>query len=324
MRGLPGTPTRPTVRSMPAPPVEEGRIPFHGFHTWYRIVGAADEGSLPVLALHGGPGACHDYLEPFEALADTGRRVIFYDQLGCGSSGIADQPHDPSMWTVELFVEEVDAVRRALGLERVHVLGQSWGGMLAMEYALTQPEGLASLIIESSPASMTQWVSEANLLRAALPPDVQETLLAHEDAGTTDSPEYEEAMAVFYDRHVCRTKPTPECVSRTFARLDADPEVYHTMNGPSEFHVVGTLKEWNIVDRLGGIDVPTLVMSGRYDEATPAIMDVVQNGIAGSERVTFEESSHMCHVEETARCLEVVADFLDRTEAAASRSWSSA
>ncbi|HEX3300020.1 MAG TPA: proline iminopeptidase-family hydrolase [Actinomycetota bacterium] len=300
---------------MPVPVVEEGRIPFHGFHTWYRSVDGGSDGALPVLTLHGGPGACHDYLEPFEALAETGRRVIFYDQLGCGSSGIADHPHDPSMWTVELFVQEVDAVREALGLEGVHILGQSWGGMLAMEYALTQPEGLASLIIESSPASMTQWVTEATKLRDALPADVQQTLLAHEEAGTTDSPEYEAAVAVFYDRHVCRTKPMPECVSRTFDRLAANPEVYHSMNGPSEFHVIGTLKDWNIVERLGEIDVPTLLMSGRHDEATPEIMDVVQHGIAGAERVTFEESSHMCHVEETEPCLRVVTDFLDRVEA---------
>jgi proline-specific peptidase len=253
-----------------------------------------------------------------EDLVDTGRRVIFYDQLGCGSSGIADRPHDPAMWTVELFVEEVDAVRAALGLERVHILGQSWGGMLAMEYALTLPDGVASLIIESSPASIPQWVSEANRLREELPPEVQRTLLLHEEAGTTDSPEYEEAVAVFYERHVCRVKPMPACVARTFERLAANPEVYHTMNGPSEFHVIGTIRDWTVVDRLGEIDVPTLVLSGRYDEATPAIMDVVHAGIAGSERVTFDESSHMCHVEETERCLDVIADFLDRTELAAS------
>jgi L-proline amide hydrolase len=166
---------------------------------------------------------------------------------------------------------------------------------------------------------MLQWVVEANRLRARLPPDVQRTLRLHEDAGTTDSAAYEQAVAVFYDRHVCRAKPMPECVRRTFACLAANPEVYHSMNGPSEFHVIGTLKEWSVVDRLGEIDVPTLVLSGRYDEATPAIMDVVHAGISGSERVTFDESSHMCHVEETERCLGVVADFLARTESAVPR-----
>ena len=229
--------------------VTEGTIPFRGYRTWYRIVGDGEApGKLPLLALHGGPGVPHDYLESMEALAETGRRVIFYDQLGCGNS---DQPHDPALWTVDLFVEEVGAVRAALGLDQVHLLGQSWGGMLAMEYALTQPTGLASLIIESSPASMRQWVSEANRLREALPPEVQATLLRHETAGTTADPDYEAAMAVFYARHVCRLDPMPDYVARAFAKLAENPEVYHTMNGPSEFHVVGTLRDWDITARLG-------------------------------------------------------------------------
>ena len=142
----------------------DGVINFHGYKTWYRVVGETEAaGKAPLLCLHGGPGAAHDYLEPLEAMAATGRRVIFYDQLGCGNS---DHPHAPEMWTVPLYVEEVGAIRRALGLERVHILGQSWGGMLALEYALTQPAGLASLIIADSLASIPQWVSEANRLRA--------------------------------------------------------------------------------------------------------------------------------------------------------------
>lgn len=296
-------------------PITEGHIPFHGYQTWYRVVGEREKpDAFPLLVLHGGPGATHDYLEPLEAMAETGRRVIFYDQLGCGKSAT---PSNPSMWTVDLYVEEVDAVRRALGLERVHVLGQSWGGMLGMEYALTQPDGLVSLTIADSPASMTQWVDEANRLRAELPPEVQQTLLAHEAAGTTDDPAYEQAMTVFYQRHVCRVNPMPECVTRAFANIAANPEVYHTMNGPSEFYVVGTLKEWDIVDRLGEIHVPTLVISGRYDEATPAIAQTVHAGIPGSEWVLFEHSSHMPHVEETARFMQVLDAFLSRVEATA-------
>ena len=291
---------------------QEGYVTFRGYQVWYRIVGnQEDSGKLPLLCLHGGPGTPHDYLEPLEGMASTGRRVIFYDQLGCGNS---DQPHNPAMWTVDLFVEEVGVVRRALGLERVHILGQSWGGMLAMEYALTQPAGLASLIISNSPASMLQWVSEANRLRAELPPDVQQTLLKHEAAGTVDSPEYQEAVQVFYHRHLCRLKTWPECVNRTFAKLDQNPEVYRTMNGPSEFYVTGTLKEWNIVSRLGEIRVPTLVIGGRYDEATPAITEMVHRGIPGSEWVIFENSAHLPHVEETEAYLKVLGKFLSRIE----------
>jgi proline-specific peptidase len=294
--------------------MREGTIPFRGYQTWYRVVGDGEgAGTFPLLCLHGGPGAAHDYLESLEAMADTGRRVIFYDQLGCARSSIGKP--NPEMWTIDLYLEEIDAVRAALGLERIHLLGQSWGGMLAMEYALTQPRGLNSLIVASSPASMVQWVEEANRLRAELPPEVQETLLRHEAAGTTDSPEYEEAMMVFYGRHVCRTDPLPEYVQRTFASIAQNPEVYHTMNGPSEFHVVGTLKEWNIIPRLGEIRVPTLVTSGRFDEATPLIAGTVRDGIPGAEWVIFEESSHMAHAEEPERYMEVLDDFLTRVEA---------
>jgi len=291
---------------------KEGFVSFRDYHVWYRIVGDRDlPGKSPLLCLHGGPGATHDYLEPLEAMVATGRRVIFYDQVGSGNS---DHPHNPSLWTIPLFVEELGLVRQALGLERVHILGQSWGGMLGMEYALTQPAGLASLIVADSPASMPQWVAEANRLRAELPSDVQATLLKHEAAGTTDDPAYQEAMLVFYRRHVCRLDPWPECLNRTFEKLLTDPEVYNTMNGPSEFHVIGVIKDWDIVNRLGDIHVPTLVISGRYDEATPVIAETVHRGIPGSDWVLFENSAHVPHLEETERYLQVLTSFLDRLE----------
>lgn len=301
---------------MSAPiPTREGFISFRGYNVWYRLVGDGEaSGKLPLLCLHGGPGATHDYLEPLESMSTTGRRVIFYDQLGAGNS---DHPHNPSMWTVELFVEELEVVRQALGLERLHVLGQSWGGMLGMEYALTQPAGLASLIVADSPASIPQWVAEADRLRADLPPDVQQALLKHEAAGTTDSTEYQQAMLVFYRRHLCRVDPWPDCVNRTLEKMTLYPEVYNTMNGPSEFHVIGTLKNWDVTHRLGEIRVPTLVIGGRYDEATPAITETVHRGIPGSQWVIFENSSHMPHVEETGHYMQILGDFLDRVESPA-------
>ena len=294
-------------------PTSEGRIPFKGYETWYQIWGEEDApGKFPLLCLHGGPGAAHDYLEALAALTATGRRVIFYDQLGCANSGIPESR--PELWTVGLYVEEVDVVRQALGLERTHLLGQSWGGMLGMEYALTQPQGIVSLTIASSPCSMALWLEEANRLREDLPAEVQQTLLAHEAAGTTDSPEYEAAMSVFYRRHVCRTDPMPEPVQRSFAKLAANPEVYHTMNGPSEFHVVGTLKTWDVCDRLGEITIPTLVTSGRFDEATLLIAETVTRGIPGAQWVVFEESSHMAHAEQPEAYIEVLDAFLGQVE----------
>jgi proline-specific peptidase len=293
--------------------IQDGFLSFHGYNVWYGIAGESEAtGKLPLLCLHGGPGAPHDYLEPIAAIANTGRRVIFYDQLGCGNS---DHPINPSMWTVDLFVEEVGVVRRALGLDRFHILGQSWGGMLAMEYALTRPRGLASLILADSPASMHQWISEASRLRAGLPMDVQATLLKHESEGTVDSPEYQEAVFTFYRRHLCRLDPWPECLNRTFEKLGRNPEVYQTLIGPSEFHVTGTLKDWDIVDRLGEIQTPALVIGGRWDEATPTITETVHRGIPNSQWVIFENSSHMPHLEETERYLEVLDGFLSGVEA---------
>ena len=290
----------------------EGTIPFRGLETWYRVVGDAEApGKLPLLCLHGGPGAPHDYLEALEAVAGTGRRAIFYDQLGCGNSSRSDE----SLWNIETFVEEVGVVRGALGLERTHIFGSSWGGMLAMEYAFTQPAGLASLVLSSSPASIPLWAKETARLREELPADVRRTLDEHEAAGTADSPEYEAAMMEFYKRHVIRLDPMPDGVARAFTKLIEYPDVYHYMQGPNEFVITGTFKDWDIVDRLGEIRVPTLVTSGRHDECTPMQAEIVHHGIPGSEWVVFEDSSHMQFAEEPDRYLEVLDDFLTRVEA---------
>jgi len=290
----------------------EGSVRFRNFNTWYRIVGERrDARRWPLLTLHGGPGAAHDCLEPLSALADDGREVIFYDQLGCGRS---DRPHNPSMWTFDLFLEELACVREALGLTDVHLLGLSWGGMLGLEYALRHPRGLRSLIVASAPASNAEWMAEAERLRRELPANVQETLLKHELAGTTESDEYTDAMLVFYRRHVCRSTPWPDPVARSMQNMMSNPEVYAVMNGPSEFHITGTFRDWSVADRLGEIDLPVLVTSGRYDECTPRIAATVTNGIPGAVGVIFEESAHFAHAEEPERYASVVRDFLERVE----------
>ena len=291
-------------------PIKEGFIPFRGYRTWYRTVGDREEpGKLPLICLHGGPGASWDYLEPLEAMAETGRRVIFYDQLGSGNS---DEPHNPALYTVALYVDEINSVRNALGLEHVHILGQSWGGMLAMEYALTQPAGLAGLIMADTGSSLPQWAAEAKRLVSGLPPEVQQTLRDHEEAGTTDSPEYKKAYRVFSLRHICRLDPRPECVTRMAAK--PGDEVYQTMWGASEVNITGTLKDWDITARLGEIHNPTLVVCGRYDEATPVLAETIHRGIPGSEWVIFENSAHFPHIEETERYLQVLGRFLSQVE----------
>ncbi|MGB9483806.1 MAG: proline iminopeptidase-family hydrolase [Candidatus Dormiibacterota bacterium] len=294
----------------------EGRAPFGEFETWYEVVGelpsGAQAGPAPLILLHGGPGATHDYLSPLAELATDGRAVVFYDQLGNGRS-----THLPSrgadFWTVQLFVDELASLLLYLGIAgRYHLLGQSWGGFLAQEHALTQPPSLRSLVISNSAASFPAFAAAANRLRADLPPQVEATLRRHEQAGTTDDPEYAAACDVFYHRHLCRLDPWPDGVTEGLAQIDVDPTVYHTMNGPSEFHVIGSIKDWSVADRLGEIKVPTLIVSGEFDEATPELQETLSRGIEGSERVLLENCSHLPFWEEPGRYLEVIESWLRR------------
>jgi L-proline amide hydrolase len=290
--------------------VTDGLLRWEAGSTWYRVVGDLEAAAAPVVVLHGGPGAAHDYVETLAELAPLGRRAcVLYDQLGCGrSEHLPDAPE--SFWTVELFRRELKALLEHLGIAgRYHVVGQSWGGMLAMEHALGHPRGLLSLVIADSPASMELWVQEANRLRGLLPADVQKVLLEHEAAGTTDSAEYHEAMMRFYEQHLCRI-PFPDGLRRTLKQIDDDPTVYHTMNGPSEFHVIGALRTWDITDQLSGIRTPTLVISGEYDEATPAVVRPLAQTIPHARWELLADASHCPHLEQPERFFSLVAAFL--------------
>ncbi|MCF5547663.1 proline iminopeptidase-family hydrolase [Pseudomonas salomonii] len=289
--------------------VHEGYADFRGHRTWFRVTGDLKSGRLPLIIAHGGPGCTHDYVDSFKDLADTGRAVVHYDQLGNGrSTHLRDAPAD--FWNVELFLAELNNLIEHLHISDYALLGQSWGGMLGAEHAVRQPAGLKALIIANSPASMDLWRAAANELRQALPAEVQATLLRHEAAGTTDSAEYHAASQVYYARHVCRLQPEPAEVLRTNAAIEDDPTVYHTMNGPTEFHVIGSLRHWSIIERLPRIQVPTLLISGRFDEATPATVQPFADGIRDVRWEIFEQSSHMPHVEEREACMACVGAFL--------------
>jgi L-proline amide hydrolase len=299
------------------PADREGMAPFADGFTWYRITGRLSRDRRPLVVLHGGPGCTHDYLLRLAALADAGlggRAVVHYDQIGNGRSS-HHPDRAPEHWTPQLFLDELDNLLAHLGIaEDYDLLGQSWGGMLAAEHAVRRPAGLRHLVISNSPASMASWLDAAAGLRAQLPPEVDDVLRAHEAAGTTDSPEYLAAMQVFYDRHVCRVVPNPPEVVAAFAWIERDPTVYHAMNGPSEFHVVGSIRDWSIVDRLTAVAAPTLVLSGAHDEATPETVRPYVERIPHARQHVFPESSHMPMVEETAAYLEVVRAFLDDDE----------
>jgi len=287
----------------------QGYVDFRGYRTWYRFVGDLNSATTPLLTLHGGPGSTHNYFGPLEALGSE-RPVVLYDQIGCGKS---DRPTDIE-WNVDVFRDEVAAVRDQLGLERIHLLGTSWGGMLAQEHVLAGAHGIVSLILSSTLANLALWNEEQLKLKSQLPPDVVEVLDRHEAAGTFDDPEYEEAMEAYYDRHFYRgPQPRPELDAMAKGRA---PDVYRAMQGPNEWMTTGALKGWDTRDRLHEIDVPTLVVRGRYDMCTEPVAAELVAGIKGAREVLMKNSSHTPVLEETDRYLEIVSSFMQEAEAA--------
>ena len=294
----------------------EGYLERDGHRTWYRIVGELDPDALraPVVICHGGPGATHDYVAPIAELHRSGRACVLYDQLGNGRSDHLPDA-DPSFWTTQLFKDELAALVDQLGIGgRYHVVGQSWGGMLALDHALDRPPGLLSVVAADSPADADAFARGAVALLDTLDPETKATILRHEEAGTTGDPEYAAAVQEFYTRYVCRLDPWPDALVRTFDALEADPTVYATMNGPSEFTVIGPLREWNITDRLGEIEVPVLLISGEHDEVRPEVVQAAHDRLRESEWVLFEGCSHTPHLEQPERFLRVVEEFLERVE----------
>jgi proline iminopeptidase len=290
---------------------EEGYVDVGPGRIWYESAGT---GPRTILLLHGGPGASSDYLEPLMVLAEDGYRVVRYDQLGSYRS---DKPDDLSLWSVPRFAEEVEIVRRELDLGRMHLLGQSWGSFLALEYAFHYQEHLLSLILYSGAASTAECVAGMNELRSLLPADTIAVMDRYEASGEYGHPDYKAAVDELYRRHLCRIVPHPAPLATSEHRL-ARP-VYESMWGPNEFTCTGTLMGWDRSDRLGEIRVPTLITCGRHDEVVPTCSETMRRGIPGAELVIFKESSHLAHLEEPERYLSVLREFLRRTEAMEAR-----
>ncbi len=288
--------------------IEERFVEVEGGRVFCRCVGKGARGT-PLLALHGGPGAPHDYLAPLEALADE-RPVWFYDQLGCGRS---DRPHDPSLWTLARYVRELAKVRAALGLDRFFLFGQSWGSMLAVEYALDEgQEGIAGLVLTGACLSAARFEADQRRYVRELPEKMRNAIVAAEASGDCESPEYQDAMMEYYRRHICRLDPWPEVMVKAFEQLNR--EIYLQMWGESEFTVTGTLKNFDLTERLGEIRVPTFLMCGEFDEATPESTREYQRRITGAESAVIEGTSHMHLIEKPDECLRRIRDFLHRAE----------
>ena len=265
-------------------------------------------GPRTILCLNGGPGLPCDYLrDAHSCLVERGYRVVAFDQLGTGAS---DRPDDPSLWTIDRYVEETEAVRRELNLGKVHLLGHSWGGWLAIDYALTYPDNLASLILADTVADIPHLVSELERLRAALGPETVTMMQRHEAQGTLDHPEYAAAITILNYRHVCRLPEWPAPVRRSLDDWNMGP--YVAMQGPNEFLYTGNLREWNRVPDLPKIKTPVLIVHGEHDELTPACGLRMKGALPHAEMKIVRNASHMPFYENPDEYYPALIDFLSR------------
>ena len=282
----------------------EGYKQILGYRLYYKSFGNPSSEET-VLCLHGGPGSSHVYILPLKDLADHGFRVIFFDQLGCGKS---EFPKNLSLYSIERGIEEVESIRKSLGLGSINLLGHSFGGLLAIAYALKYQRNLKSLITTGGFASVPLLMEETEKLRNRLPSKIRATLSKYEESGDYQNPEYLKAVMTFYRRHLCRLATWPD---ELLYDIDHTNQlIYSTMSGPNDLICTGGIKYWDRTQDLKGIRVPTLVTGGKYDESSPVVAKSIHDGIKGSELVIFEKSSHLPMWEERSRYIEVLAKFL--------------
>jgi proline iminopeptidase len=284
---------------------EDGHAKVLGYNLYYKVFGEEEKRGKTIVCLHGGPGMTHDYILPLSELADNGYRVIFYDQLGCGKS---DLPKNNALFNVERSVAEVETFRRKMHLGKVNLFGSSWGGLLAIAYALSYQRNLSSLILAGAYPNVPYAIREMERLKAKLPPKVRKVMRMYEDSGDYENPNYLDAIKVFYQRHFCRLAYWPAEVD--YGLDHVSKPVYYTMNGPNEFTIIGNTRYWNVSDQLGRIHVKTLVTGGKYDEMTPTVAKDIHRRIKSSKLVIFEKSAHLPFWEEREKYMNTLTDFL--------------
>ncbi len=290
--------------------ITEGYMPYLGYQTYYRIVGDCRDGKKPLLLLHGGPGSTHNYFEVLDALADTGRAVISYDQLGCGNSYVDGRPE---LWRQNTWDNELMELRRHLGLDHVHLLGQSWGGMLAIEYLCDyHPKGVTSVILSSTLSSASLWAREQHRMIRFLSREDQEAIAEAERTGNFDTPEYLAANSHFMERHCdSPSDDTPECVTRP---RRSGKEAYLYGWGPNEYNPTGALGSWEYTDKLDCIQCPALIISGTNDLCTPLIAKTMYDRIPNARWELFDGCRHMCFVEDNKKYIRLLTEWLEQTE----------
>lgn len=273
------------------------------------VVYSYGEGDEVLLCLNGGPGLPCDYLRDAHSwLKDKGLRVVAFDQLGTGAS---DRPDDPSLWDITRYVAEVETVRESLGLGRVHMLGHSWGGWLAIEYAIHHPQALKSLILENTVGDIPHLSSELDRLRNALGSETVAMMQRYEALGNLDHPQYQAAITLLNYRHVCRLEEWPAPVQRSLGDWNMGP--YVAMQGPNEFLYTGNLKDWNRLKEMADFRMPVLITTGQHDELTPACALRMKLALDNAAELhVFPNSSHMPFYEEPQAYFPVLLDFLQR------------
>ncbi|HCN25068.1 MAG TPA: alpha/beta fold hydrolase [Candidatus Marinimicrobia bacterium] len=275
----------------------------------YNIVSYSyGKGEHVLFLLNGGPGLPCDYLrDPHIHLVEEGYRIVAFDQLGCGNS---DRPEDVSLWNITRYVEEVETVRKELGIVNFHLLGQSWGGWLSIEYALTYPDEIRSLILANTCGDLQHLTTELNRMREALGSETVAMMLHHEAMGTIDHPEYQAAITILNYRHVCRLKEWPSSLLASVDDWNMGP--YGTMQGPNEFLYIGNLKDWNRISDMDSLEMPTLIITGTHDEIGPACASRMNNVLPNSEVVVFHNSSHVPFYEEPDLYFKELQIFLSK------------
>lgn len=288
-------------------PEQTGLAAAPGGRLWWRLDGARHlkSGRAALIAVHGGPGGAHDYLQPLTALADE-RAILLYDQLDCGNS---DRPGDPAHWTVQRFTDEVDSLRAALGIGRFILLGHSWGAVIALEYAARGSADLAGVVFASPLISTPRWVADNLAHRRGLPAEVRAALDRHEAAGTVDSAEYRAAIAAMMRRHFCRLRDEPPEVMRLFRKLNLD--LYKALWGDNEFVCTGALRDYDGSTLLPKVAAPALFVCGEFDESTPEANRDFAALVPGAKVSIIPGASHTPMFENPAAFLTALRWFLD-------------
>ncbi|ANK61967.1 proline iminopeptidase [Loigolactobacillus backii] len=287
--------------------IKEGYMPYLGYKTYYRIVGEQKGNKKPLLLLHGGPGSTHNYFEILDKMAVDGRQLIMYDQLGCGLSAV---PSNPALWRSETWVNELIALRKYLNLDQVHLLGQSWGGMLELIYTCDYaPTGIKSMILASTLPSAKLWAQEQHRMIKFLSKEDQEAIAHAEATDDYTAPAYLAANDRYMVQHAAAT-PTASSPEPLRRKKVSGTESYVTAWGPNEYNPLGTLKNYDYTAQLKDIKLPTLVTSGTNDLCTPLIAKTMYDGIPGARWELFAHSRHMSFVEETDKYIEILEKWL--------------